>query len=303
MVGDLLRIVRREIENIQFLRPTALVPLPAPEVSEQRRVDDPTIVRRKRPSSGHRHRQRFRQPTFPRYGIQAAVRQVPAVAAQRPEQHSAVAGPAVDLVVIAPARRQRSAGGVVGQLSRHPAARGHDVDLLVTVVLAGESDPLAVRRELRKQLLTRVCGQACRCAARARCHPQIAGVDEHDLVPVDVGKPQELGLRRGAARRKHGSEHQHRNAPEREFVKSAHISPSLVRLYGFCSLARQVWHATEARLSHQGFNRGVTSMDGHTGSEGCLRGSRVRPLFGPRNVARTQHHNLRTAADSLARRT
>jgi hypothetical protein len=107
----------------------------------------------------------------------------------------AVVRPAVNLVVIAPARRQGALRRIEGQLLGLAAIRGHDVDLLIAVVLAGEGDPLAVGRELREQLDAGVRGQA-RGRAAGRVHqPQVAAVGERDAVIVDVRKAQELGLR------------------------------------------------------------------------------------------------------------
>ena len=107
----------------------------------------------------------------------------------------AVVGPAVDLVVVAPARRQWTRRRIEGQLPRLAAIGGHHVDLFIAVVLAGEGDPLAIGRELREQLDAGMRGQARGGAARRVDHPQIAAVGEDDAVVVDVRKAQELGLR------------------------------------------------------------------------------------------------------------
>ena len=107
----------------------------------------------------------------------------------------AVVRPTVNLVVIAPARRQRTLRRIESQLFGLAAIRGHDVDLLIAVVLAGEGDPLAIRRELREQLDTGVRGEARGRAARRAGQPQVPAVGEYDAVIVDVRKTQKLGLR------------------------------------------------------------------------------------------------------------
>src|SRR5260370_34188397 len=102
--------------------------------------------------------------------------------------------PAVDLVVPAPTRCERSEGGVEGDLAGNAAGGWHDVDLLVAVVLTGEGDPFAVGREFREQLDARVGGQARGCAAGDWRGPEIAAVGEGDAVAVDVGETEEAGL-------------------------------------------------------------------------------------------------------------
>jgi hypothetical protein len=118
----------------------------------------------------------------------------PSVAQGAEEDRPAVRSPAVDLVVVTPTRGERSAGGVEGELLGHATGRGNDVDLLVAVVLAGEGDPLAVRRELGEQLEPGMGGQPGRRPAGGRRGPQVAGIGEDDLVAVDIRKPQQLGL-------------------------------------------------------------------------------------------------------------
>ena len=78
----------------------------------------------------------------------------------------AVARPAEDLMVVAPARRQRPACRIPRELLRHAAGRRDDVHLFVAVVLAGECDPLPVGREPREQLETGVRRETRRGAAR-----------------------------------------------------------------------------------------------------------------------------------------
>jgi hypothetical protein len=116
---------------------------------------------------------------------------------ERPEQdRRSVGGPAVDDVVVPPARRQRSVRGVPRELLRLAAVRRDHVDLLVPVVLPREGDPLSVRGEAREDLDPRMRGETRRGAALDRRLPDVSRVAEGDLVAVHVGKSQELGGRR-----------------------------------------------------------------------------------------------------------
>ena len=96
-----------------------------------------------------RQRQLLRQAAVQRYRVKLADEVVEGVHARAEEDVFAVVLPAHDDVV-----RSHAVGDVVaaerggvGEAARHAALGGHDVDLGVAVVLAGEGDPLAVRRE------------------------------------------------------------------------------------------------------------------------------------------------------------
>ncbi len=198
VVGDARRPPGGEVEDVEVLGPAAGVALPAPEVAEQRRVDHPGPVGREVAGAGDRHRQGLRQPALDRHLEQAPLADVPALA-ERAEQHLlAVRAPAVDQVVVPPARRQRPPGRVVGELARRAAVGGHDIDLLVAVVLPGEGDPAAVGGELGEQLDAGMGGEPAGGAAGGGGGPQVAAVGEDDAVAVDVGEAQQLGLRGGA---------------------------------------------------------------------------------------------------------
>ena len=201
VLGHAFDRVGLAVEDVELLRPAALVPLPRPEITEQRRVDDARPVGRQVPRPGLRHRQRHRQAPVDRRQEQPAVRQVGAVAQRSEQDRLPVRRPVVDLVVVAPARRERATGRIVGELPRHaPCGRNH-VDLLVAVVLSGERDARAVGREPRKQLQPGMGRQPCRQPAVDRRQPQVAGIAEHHPVAVNVGKPQQLRLGRGRGRR------------------------------------------------------------------------------------------------------
>ena len=84
--------------------------------------------------------------------------------------------------------------GGVGEPLRHAALGGHDVDLGVAVVLAGEGDLLAVGREAGEHLEAFVAGQPAGDAAGGRHGVQVAGVGEDDLVAVDGREAEQPGL-------------------------------------------------------------------------------------------------------------
>ena len=216
--------VRLAVEDVELLRPAPLVPLPGPEVAEQRtsrgtpegRVDHARPVRRQIPRAGLRHRQRNRQPPVGRRQEQPAVGKIRAVT-ERPEQDRLPVGrPVIDLVVVAPARRQRTARRIVRELPGHAAGRRDDVHLLVTVVLPGEGDARPVGGEPRKQLQPGMGGQAGRQPPFRRCQPEVAGVAEHHPTAVDVRETKQLRLRgrRHRRLRRHnysdGTSRQHR---------------------------------------------------------------------------------------------
>ena len=93
------------------------------------------------------------------HGVEPALGAAAGVA-QRAEEHgAAVRRPTVDLVVVAPARRQRTLGRVPGEPLRLATGRRDDIDLFVTVVLTGEGDPLTVGGETGEDLLARVGGE------------------------------------------------------------------------------------------------------------------------------------------------
>ena len=232
VIGDPLHGVRLAVEDVQLLRPASLVPLPGPEVAEQRRVDDAFPVGRQIPGARLRHRQRNRQPAVHRRQEQPAVGQVGAVP-ERPEEHRpAVRRPVVDLVVVAPPRRERPARRVVGELPRHAAGGGDHVDLLVAVVLPGERDARPVGREPREELQPGMRRQPDRRPAVGRRRPEVAGVAEDHPVAVDVRKAEQFRLR-CAGRRRAERQRRHQNGGarrRRECGSSSHLHLHLLRI-------------------------------------------------------------------------
>ena len=205
-MGYGLDLVAGEIEDEEILRPTALVALPVAEVAEERRVHHLRYRRarnRRRRSWASAAPLAARRCAAPCRACFHRAARIP----QRAEEHLfAIRGPAVDLVVVAPARRQRAHRRVPGEPGRLSTGRRHHVDLLVTVVLTGEGDPLAIRRELAEQLLTRMCGQPAGHSAVGGRHPQVTAIAEDHLVPMDIREPQEpgsfLGLDAGGRQQK-----------------------------------------------------------------------------------------------------
>ena len=146
---------------------------------------------------------RWRASERQRDGVEPACGQCPRLP-QAAEQHRrAVGGPAVDLVVVAPAGGQRAAGRIPRQLADLAAVARHDADLLVATDLAGEGDPAAIGRELREQLDSGRCRQPRGRATGDRGAPQVPCVGEHELVAVDIGVAQQSGLCWGG-RSEHG---------------------------------------------------------------------------------------------------
>ena len=86
-------------------------------------------------------------------------------------------------------------------MARFAAGSWDDVDLFVTVVLSGKSDPLAVRGEFPEDFDAWMRRQT-QCGADAgRRGPKVAGVSEDDAVAANVRGPQEFRLRIRADRK------------------------------------------------------------------------------------------------------
>ena len=192
--GDLADLAAREVEDPEVLSPASLIALPGAEVAGEGGVDHLLAVRREVGAAALRHRQRLGETAGHRHRVDPAAGVLPAVAQRAEDDRLAVRRPPVDLVVVPPPWGQGAAGRVEGELLRHAAGRRHHVDLLVAVVLPGEGDPLAVRRELGEQLEPRMRRDPARRPPLGRRRPQIAGVGEHDLVLVDVREAEQLGL-------------------------------------------------------------------------------------------------------------
>src|SRR3972149_6862794 len=85
---------------------------------------------------------------------------------------------------------------VKGPPSRFSPLGGHDIDILVTVVLASEGDLLSIRREPGEKLQSFRIGELSRLSPGYRNGPDIPPIDKSDLVSVNCGKTHEAGLLR-----------------------------------------------------------------------------------------------------------
>ena len=150
---------------------TAAVALPGAEVLAVRHEGQGLAVGRDLAELAVRHRQLLRQPALGRELVELVEAQAAARHRRGVEDRLAVRVPV-----------QHPVGHrVVGEAPRQPAARGHHVDVLVAVVVAGERDQRAVRREARERLLALGRREPLRDATRLRGDPDVARVDEGDL--------------------------------------------------------------------------------------------------------------------------
>jgi hypothetical protein len=74
---------------------------------------------------------------------------------------------------------------------RHAARARHDVYIAIAVVLAGERDQAAVRREVRHRFGANAGGELARITAFATHDPEVAAVVEDDLRLTQRGIAQE----------------------------------------------------------------------------------------------------------------
>ena len=148
-----------QIENVEFAR--ARPPeyrFQVRKSRKRRRVDD------RLPIGENRRRRTWaseaaREAAFRRDGVAASPRSKWSAQAAVDDAF-AVGGPAVHLIVVAPAFGERAVRGIEGELLRHAPAGGDHVDLLVAVVLAGEGDPFPVGGEFREELEAGMRGEA-----------------------------------------------------------------------------------------------------------------------------------------------
>ncbi len=97
-------------------------------------------------------------------------------------------------MLCAPARGQRALSRIPGQLAWLASVNVDHIDLVIPLVLAGESDLTAVRGELRKQLKAWMGSQSAGWAgAIHRRQPKIPGIAEHQLLGMNVRIPQHSG--------------------------------------------------------------------------------------------------------------
>ena len=100
-------------------------------------------------------------------------------------------------------------GRVMRQLLRCAARDRHDIDVQVAFAIAGERNPLAIRRETRIDIARPVDGDAADVLAVLVRGPDIRQIGERHLAGVIVRVAHELGLVRGT---RHGKCQQHRGS-------------------------------------------------------------------------------------------
>ena len=189
-IGDLLRTILFEVIDPNVLRTTTLVTLPRAELTIDRRVDVLLAVGREhaRPRFGDHHRAFHAAVGGDQERAPHAHTPRQAVAAE--QDVLSVRRPTEDAVVESTTRRHRTDVVVPGQLLWGPALNTDDVDLTVAAVLRREGDALPVGRELGEQLHPMMGGQPSRVAAVGRCQPKVAGIDERNLIAMDIGEAE-----------------------------------------------------------------------------------------------------------------
>ena len=195
VVGQALGAIGHEVVDPDVLRAAAAGALPGAELAVDGRVGDLPAVRGQRRAAALRQLQRRLQAAR---GIdhEVAPHAVAPGHAVHAHEDLAFRRPAHHPVVPAAARGHGADVVVEGELLRRPAPRGHHVHLARARVLRAEGDPAAVGRDLREQLEARVRGQPARGAARRRRLPDVAAVDEHHGVAVDVGEAEQAAIGR-----------------------------------------------------------------------------------------------------------
>src|SRR5260370_28666296 len=170
-VGYFLRFVAPQVKNVELVGLAAGIAFLGAEIARARRINHLLTVWRKSTGPGFWHRQSLGRPTLDRNAVEPADGQRIRIPQRTKDHVAAIVGPAIHLIVVAPAWRERPSGGVKRELFRHATRGRHDVNLLVAVVLPGERNPLAVGREFREYLDARMRGQSNRRAASDRSLP------------------------------------------------------------------------------------------------------------------------------------
>ncbi len=198
VVRDVLGGLGVEIVDPDVVGHAAAIAFPGAELAEDAVVGELLAVR------GIGAESRSRQGEFVghlarcRDGVQPAQERVERVHSRAEDDVPAVRGPGHHDVVGTHAVRDVVAAerGGVGEPLRHAAGGGYNVDLCVAVILTGEGEGLAVRREPGEHLETVIAGQLSRGAAGGGDGVEIARVGEDDLIVIDRGKTQQSGFRR-----------------------------------------------------------------------------------------------------------
>ncbi len=163
--------VRGQVEQPDARYVAAAIAFPGAQVLAVRHERQRLAVRRDLAELAVRHRQPLGQAALGGELVELGEAQAPARHRRRVQDRLAVRVPV-----------QHPVGHrVMGEAPRHPAVGGHDVDVLVAVVVAGEGDQRAVRREARERLLALRGREPRGDPAPLRGDPDVAGVDERDL--------------------------------------------------------------------------------------------------------------------------
>src|SRR5262249_11246151 len=145
-------------------------------------VGDLGAVGRIRGQAAFGHRQRLSQSAI---DTDAELALRPTIARVTPRQENnalAVWRPRHHFIENAHTVAERLGTALVERQLLGLAALGrHYVDVEVSVVLAGESDPFAIGRKLGEHLAAGSSGDAPRYTARTRRQPQVAGIEEDHL--------------------------------------------------------------------------------------------------------------------------
>ncbi len=149
----------------------AAVTFPGAEIHADRHVGQRLAVRRNRPELAIRHRQLLRQPPLGRHAVKLVEPVLRAGHRGRVEDGLAVGIPSQH-----PVRRP-----VMGEPPGQAARRRHHVNVLIAVVIAGEGQQRAVRREARERLFALGRADPHRHAAALFRQPDVARIDEGDL--------------------------------------------------------------------------------------------------------------------------
>ena len=191
--GDILNLF--PVPDPDVVRLSSAVVFPGAELAHGAVVREAFPVRTPAAEPAFRQRQFVAHATFCGHGPEIAFESVAdavavddALAIRLPAHHDVVRPHAVAQVIPA-------VGRCPGQPDRRAALRGDGIDFRVAVILPGEGDGLAVRREFGKHLITFVGSQAHGLAAGKGGCVQISGIGENDVGAVGGGESQEPPVR------------------------------------------------------------------------------------------------------------
>jgi hypothetical protein len=243
---DLDELLRRKIIGVDFLRQAAGVTFPGSEIAEDAIIGDRFPVGTERQKAAAIERQRLGEAAGHRHGEQPPVPAVPRHAPRQENDALRIRRPGHDHVVGTPARRSLvDHVGMKRQALSRPAAGRHHVNVLISLVAAGEGDAAAVGGEARHQIVTRLrCQSICR-PAPPRHLPEIAVGFEHHPIAVQRGKPHQRALSGAPLVTSHPRQ-AHANERGPEPTTNLHNSPH-------CGACTSVIYRKEVRATKGGF--------------------------------------------------